>query len=246
MAVKKSIFICIFVGLTLALPGLLFLADEAGFSTAVNLVEGDGSCADEHLPVWEESPVNFSSLVCSPDKDEAVAEKKELWLELARERAEAEAQAEAIAKAEAAKAAEQSSAGSSASAGTREKEQQMLTLINRARNDAGLPSLTLCSELSSVARAKSRDMVDNNYFSHTSPRYGGLGGLLSHFGISYRTAGENLAMNSSGSVSAAHSSLMGSPGHRANIMGSNFSRVGIGIQVKSNGNHYYTQLFVGS
>lgn len=122
----------------------------------------------------------------------------------------------------------------------------MLSLVNAARTSNGLSALTLNSKLTSTARAKSRDMIDNNYFSHTSPRYGSLSGLLSHHGISYRTAGENLAMNSSGSVIAAHNSLMASPGHRENIMNSSFSQIGIGIQVKGDGSHYYTQLFIGN
>jgi len=88
-------------------------------------------------------------------------------------------------------------------------------------------------------------MVNCNYFSHTSPTFGDLAGLLQGFGITYSAAGENLAMNSNGSVSAAHNSLMGSAGHRANILNAKFRYVGVGIHTKSDGSHYYTQLFVG-
>lgn len=125
------------------------------------------------------------------------------------------------------------------------KEQQMINMINEARINAGVPALQVNSQLTSAARAKSSDMVNNNYFSHQSPTYGDLGGLLKRYSVSYRCAGENLAMNSNGSVSAAHNSLMGSSGHRSNILDRRFSHVGVGIKTKSDGTHYYTQLFTG-
>ncbi|HSW68300.1 MAG TPA: CAP domain-containing protein [Bacteroidales bacterium] len=125
------------------------------------------------------------------------------------------------------------------------KEQEMLGLINEARRNAGLRSLQLCNELTAAARFKSRDMADNNYFSHTSPRYGGLTSLLDRFGISFQAAGENIAKNSSDLVSDAHGSLMDSPEHRANILNGSYDYVGVGVAVQNNGVHLYTQLFVG-
>lgn len=126
-----------------------------------------------------------------------------------------------------------------------EKEQQMINYINEARRDAGLSILQVNNQLTITARAKSKDMVINNYFDHYSPTYGDMTGLLSSFGISYRLAGENLALNSSGSVYEAHNMLMNSPGHRSNILNPYFTIVGVGIHVRSDGIHYYTQLFVG-
>jgi len=125
------------------------------------------------------------------------------------------------------------------------KEQQMVNLINQARTNSGLPPLQVSSQLTNAARAKSRDMINNNYFSHTSPTFGSFTNLLSQYGVSYRSAAENLAMNSNGSVTGAHDMLMASPGHRTNILGSSYSHVGVGIQVRSDGSHFYTQLFVG-
>jgi len=127
-----------------------------------------------------------------------------------------------------------------------QKEQQMVNYINEARRNAGLLTLQVSSQLTTAARAKSKDMVNNNYFDHHSPIYGGLAGLFSSFGIRYRAAGENLAMNSSGSVYEAHNLLFNSPGHRSNILSPDFSVVGVGIHVKGDGTHYYTQLFVGN
>jgi uncharacterized YkwD family protein len=131
------------------------------------------------------------------------------------------------------------------SASTRQKEQQMVNFINEARRSAGLSTLQVNNQLTTAARAKSKDMAINNYFDHHSPTYGSMTGLLSSFGISYRLAGENLAMNSSGSVYEAHNMLMNSPGHRSNILNPHFNIVGVGIHVRSDGIHYYTQLYVG-
>lgn len=125
------------------------------------------------------------------------------------------------------------------------KEQEMVQMINAARLEKGLPALEVSGQLTSAARAKSADMVSANYFSHESPTYGGLSGLLQRHGVSYSCAGENLAMNSNGSVSLAFSSLMNSAPHRANILDRRFTLVGVGIKAKSDGTHYYTQLFVG-
>ena len=121
----------------------------------------------------------------------------------------------------------------------------MINLINQARANAGLPPLQVSSQLTNAARAKSRDMIEKNYFSHTSPTYGSFTNLLNQYGVSYRSAAENLAMNSNGSVTGAHDMLMASPGHRTNILGGSYSLVGVGIQVRIDGSHFYTQLFVG-
>ncbi len=237
MAVKRFLLICVIITVILTFPVMLYLEDLGYINFVGIITDGDEDLEDSGTGSGEEEPIDFSSFIASPDKNKIIADKEEEWLQLRKERAEEEAAVEA------ARAAESQSAGGSTS--TSQKEQQMLSYVNEARIKAGLPALTYCSQLTSTARAKSRDMIENNYFSHTSPRYGGLGDLLSHYGVGYRTAGENLAMNSSGIVREAHNSLMNSPGHRANILNGNFTHVGIGIQVKGDGSHYYTQLFVG-
>jgi len=236
---KKSLLVCLIVSIILFLPGMLYFLNGGYIHQVVNIIDGSGSANEEAEPE-ERVAINFSGLIYGPDKVELVTEKIEYWHLLAEKRAEEE---RIRAEEEAARAAEERAAARIAAIS--QKEQEMIYYINQARANAGLSSLSYCSQLTSAARAKSRDMIDNNYFAHNSPRYGGLGDLLGTFGISYRNAGENLAMNSNGSVSAAHRSLMNSSGHRANILGSNFTRVGVGIQVKSDGSHYYTQLFTG-
>jgi len=122
-------------------------------------------------------------------------------------------------------------------------EQEMLNLVNQARKSAGLQPLSFDPELIKLARLKSQDMANKNYFSHTSPTYGSPFDMLKSFGISYKYAGENLAGNSS--VQAAHESLMNSPGHRANILNANYNYIGIGIVKSSKYGYLFTQLFVG-
>ena len=79
-------------------------------------------------------------------------------------------------------------------------EKEVFDLINKQRINNGLPALKIDSEVQSVARIKAQDMVDNNYFAHESPTYGTPFNMLKSFKISYKTAGENIAGNSSNSA----------------------------------------------
>jgi len=106
-------------------------------------------------------------------------------------------------------------------------EQQMLDLVNRERAKKGVKPLTADSRLVKAARLKSQDMIDNDYFAHESAKYGTPSELVAAQGVSYHYVGENLAM--SGTVEQAHRGLMGSPGHRQNILNPKYSRIGIGI-----------------
>lgn len=72
-------------------------------------------------------------------------------------------------------------------------ESEVIRLVNEIRTKNGLNALTANWELSRVARYKSQDMVDHRYFSHTSPTYGSPYQMMRAFGISFRTAGENIA-----------------------------------------------------
>lgn len=119
----------------------------------------------------------------------------------------------------------------------------MLNLVNSERSKMGLRPLQADLKLTQVARLKSQDMIAKNYFSHTSPTYGSPFNMMKTYGITYRTAGENLAGN--GSVTGAHTSLMNSSGHRANILNSNYTHVGIGIVSGGRYGMMFTQMFVG-
>lgn len=128
-------------------------------------------------------------------------------------------------------------------AGLTAAEQQMLNLVNQERAKAGLPALKADLQLTELARLKSQDMINNNYFSHQSPTYGSPFDMMKKYGVTYRTAGENIAGNQS--VQAAHTALMNSSGHRANILGSQFTHIGIGIKSGGNYGMMFTQMFVG-
>lgn len=94
-----------------------------------------------------------------------------------------------------------SGAGSNASntASLTADELETFNLINQERNKNGLSSLKIDSEVQRVARIKAQDLVNNNYFAHESPTYGTPFNMLKNFGITYKSAGENLAGNSSNS-----------------------------------------------
>ncbi|WP_231133389.1 CAP domain-containing protein [Capillibacterium thermochitinicola] len=122
-------------------------------------------------------------------------------------------------------------------------EQKMVSLVNQERIKAGLQELKVDNTLVQLARMKSQDMIDKNYFGHTSPTYGSPFDMMKNAGVKYYTAGENLA--GAGSVESAHASLMASPGHRANILNSRFNHFGVGIAVGGPYGNMFTQLFIG-
>ena len=122
-------------------------------------------------------------------------------------------------------------------------EQQMVGLVNAERAAAGLAPLSIDVRLVATARAKSQDIVDGGYFDHNSPTLGSPFDQMRAAGIGYRSAAENLSGNQT--VKAAHQSLMNSPGHRANILSTKFTRIGIGIIEGGQYGLMVTQQFIG-
>lgn len=108
-----------------------------------------------------------------------------------------------------------------------ELEAHMLTLVNQERAESGLKPLVMDAALTELAREHSADMLARGYFSHYSPEGKSAFDRLRANRISFLVAGENLAF--SRTVQLAHTGLMNSPGHRANILRPQFGRVGIGI-----------------
>lgn len=119
-------------------------------------------------------------------------------------------------------------------------EAEVIRLVNIERSKNGLSPLTHDWELSRVARYKSQDMKDKNYFSHTSPTYGSPFDMIKSFGISYRSAGENIAKGQT-TPQMVVNSWMNSQGHRANILNKSYTHIGVGY-VKSG--NYWTQMFI--
>lgn len=120
-------------------------------------------------------------------------------------------------------------------------ESEVVRLVNEIRVENGLKPLTENWELSRVARYKSQDMVDNRYFSHTSPTYGSPFQMIRAFGLSFRSAGENIAYGQR-TPQAVVNAWMNSSGHRANILNTSYTQIGVGYV--ANG-HYWTQMFIG-
>ena len=120
-------------------------------------------------------------------------------------------------------------------------ESEVVTLVNAARAQYGLSALTINKDLCQVARYKSQDMAEKGYFAHESPTYGSPFQMMQSFGISYRTAGENIAYGQQ-TPQAVVDAWMNSSGHRANILNSSYTQIGVGFY--ANG-YYWTQMFIG-
>ncbi|GGA62054.1 CAP domain-containing protein [Ornithinibacillus halotolerans] len=119
-------------------------------------------------------------------------------------------------------------------------EEQVAQLVNQERAKHGLSPLKHRADIKSVAERKAADMINSNYFSHTSPNYGSPFDMLKTFGIKYRTAGENIAKGQK-TPQEVMNAWMNSSGHRANILNANFDSIGVGYY-----NGAWVQMFTGS
>ena len=123
-----------------------------------------------------------------------------------------------------------------------EFEDKVIELVNEERANAGLAPLAKDNGLMEMARFKSQDMADNNYFAHESPTHGSFSDLLKKFNIQNTVAGENIAMGQR-TAEAVMQSWMNSPGHKGNILNSDYTRIGVGCAQSANGSYYWTQEF---
>ncbi len=120
-------------------------------------------------------------------------------------------------------------------------ESEVIRLVNEIRAENGLSALSYDWELARVARYKSQDMRDNGYFSHTSPVYGSPFTMIKNFGLSYRSAGENIARGQRTPEEVVNA-WMHSEGHRANILNASYKKIGVGYVPDG---RYWTQMFIG-
>ncbi|MDO5559276.1 MAG: CAP domain-containing protein [Oscillospiraceae bacterium] len=118
---------------------------------------------------------------------------------------------------------------------------EVLELVNKARSDNGLSALSLDTTLCSAALVRSTETV--SVFSHTRPDGSSCFTVLDEFGINARTKGENIAWGQKSSQEVM-TAWMNSEGHRANILNSSFTTLGVGVY-NSGGRLYWTQLFTG-
>jgi uncharacterized protein YkwD len=134
-------------------------------------------------------------------------------------------------------------------AGLNGLEQRFLAAANAERVAAGMAPLTLEHGLTIIARTRSQQLVDQDYFGHRDPYgYSMYVELLALRGYtSYAWAGENLAMNNfaeAESPERAVVALMKSPTHKRNILATEFTRIGVGLATTDDGRKYYTMIFL--
>lgn len=132
-------------------------------------------------------------------------------------------------------------------------EIEVFNLVNRERTRAGVNPLRMyviesgiiagTDYLALIARIKSRDMRDNDYFAHQSPTYGSAGNMLTRFRVPWRAWGENIAAGQT-TPQAVMTAWMNSAGHRRNILDPNFTHLGVGYASGGRYRHYWTQIFV--
>lgn len=122
-------------------------------------------------------------------------------------------------------------------------ENEVVRLVNAERAKNGLIALKQNWELCRVARYKSQDFINKNYFAHQSPTYGSPFDMMKNFGIRYSAAGENIAKGQN-TPAAVMRDWMNSPGHRGNILSPAYTEIGVGAAKDKNGNLYWTQMFI--
>jgi uncharacterized YkwD family protein/spore coat assembly protein SafA len=122
-------------------------------------------------------------------------------------------------------------------------EAEVLRLVNIERSKNGLAALQNNADLTRVARTKSQDMIDKNYFSHTSPTYGSPFTMMQTFGLKFSAAAENIAYGQK-TPQEVVTSWMNSQGHRENILSPSYTHSGVGAAKKSNGQIYWTHMFI--
>ncbi|MBS4173162.1 CAP domain-containing protein [Bacillus sp. FJAT-49736] len=107
-------------------------------------------------------------------------------------------------------------------------ENQVVQLVNKERAKRGLSALSHRADLRNMAEKKAMDMINSNYFSHNSPNYGSPFQMMKTFGISFISAGENIAEGQK-SPQEVMNSWMNSSGHRANILKAEYNYIGVGF-----------------
>ncbi|WP_462408855.1 CAP domain-containing protein [Neobacillus sp. Marseille-QA0830] len=118
---------------------------------------------------------------------------------------------------------------------------QVIDLTNQQRSKNGVPALKEDTQLSSVAQKKAVDMQQNHYFSHTSPTYGSPFDMMRDFGVTYKSAGENIAQGQRTPQEVVNA-WMNSEGHRKNILSPNFTHIGVGFEETGKN---WSQMFIG-
>lgn|GEM_PF-1634069 len=129
-----------------------------------------------------------------------------------------------------------------APAGLTADEATLYDLINQDRADYGVNPVSVNMTAVQAATAKAQDMITNDYFGHDSPTYGMPSQMLTEFGVTYTTTGENIAEVAN--VEVANSDFMSDTGHKDNILNPAFTQVGVGV-IPYNGYEVVVEEFIG-
>ena len=121
-------------------------------------------------------------------------------------------------------------------------EDQVFSLVNQIRAASGLEPLAYNADLAAAARAHSADMLERNFFSHTNPDGADLAQRLREEGISFQSAGENIAVGYADPDDVV-AGWLNSEGHRENLLGP-YREMGVGLAVGGEFGYYWTQCFL--
>jgi uncharacterized protein YkwD len=120
-------------------------------------------------------------------------------------------------------------------------EERIFELLNLERKHAGLKPLQWNQNAAEAARAHAKLLADHREMSHEFPGEPALRQRLEATAVRFTTAGENVAK--ADDPDEVHLALMGSPGHRANILGPDYTAVGVGVEERDD-RLYVAQDFV--
>lgn len=135
--------------------------------------------------------------------------------------------------------------GNGGGGATQTEEEKLLGLINDFRAQNGQPALGRDGRLDTAALNHSQDMANRGFFSHNTPEGGTPDQRIAAAGYSFSWWGENIYKSAPGDATAqsAFTSWVNSSGHRANMLSSNFTQIGIGRATASDGRTYWTNTF---
>ena len=118
---------------------------------------------------------------------------------------------------------------------------EVVRLVNEERAKAGLPALTVDRGAASAAQVRAKEIERS--FSHTRPDGSSFNSALTEAGVNFSGAGENIAYGQN-SPEKVMEGWMNSSGHRANILNSSYTSIGVGHYQNASGVNYWTQLFI--
>ncbi len=121
-------------------------------------------------------------------------------------------------------------------------EVRLFELTNSSRVENSLPPYVWDSRLNELAKLKASDMAVNKYFGHMSDNYGTPFTMLKQYGVFYKNASENIAIDKS--IDDTHNRIMENPSYRYNVLNTVYNKMGVGIVTLSNKDKIIVQLFI--